>query len=163
MNSVIPNICIRGDQKNVVAKGAHKFNALSKFGTTGIGDLNKAYPRMAAVYGIHGYASGLKAAKDESEGKKESKWNKVRAVAVPAMVSAPMLISEAAASRKGLKLLKQAGASKEAMKVAKKSLGNAHGTYASLAAGNIVAGEGGRLVGKAVGKRRRNSQKEEQE
>ena len=82
----------KGRSKNFVVKGAHKLNNLSKYGTIGIGDEKKSYPLTAAAYGVHGYPSGLKAAKDESEGKKESKWNKVRAVAVPAMVSAPMLI-----------------------------------------------------------------------
>ena len=150
----------KGRSKDVIAKTAHRLNSVSKLGTTGLNPQN--YLMRPAVYGAHGYASGLKAAKMESEGKKESFGHRIKAAGLPALVAAPMLIAEGAATGKGLKFLKQAGASKGAMKTARKSLGNAYGTYASLAAGNVVAGEGGRLVGKAVGKKRYKKEKEKE-
>ena len=150
----------KGRSKDVIAKTAHRLNTVSKMGTTGLDP--RKYLTRSTVYGAHGYASGLKAAKMESEGKKESFGHRIKAAGLPALVAAPILISEGAATGKGLKLLKQAGASKGAMKTARKSLGNAYGTYASLAAGNVVAGEGGRLVGKAVGKKRYKKEKEKE-
>ena len=69
-------------------------------------------------------------------------------------MAAPLLIGEGAASVKGYKLLKKAGASKEALKVTRKSLRNAWGTYASMAASPVAVGEASRLVGKAVGKKK---------
>ena len=74
---------------------------------------------------------------------------------------APLLVAEGAASVKGYKLLKKAGASKEALKVTRKSLGNAHGTYASLAAAPVAVGEASRLVGKAVGKKKYGKNKKD--
>jgi hypothetical protein len=144
----------KGRSKDVIAKTAHRLNAVSKMGTMGL--------TGSAVYGAHGYANGLKAAKMESEGKKESFGHRIKATGLPALVAAPILITEGAATGKGLKLLKQAGASKRAMKTARKTLGNAYGTYASIAAGNVAAGEGGRLVGKAVGKKRYKKEKEKE-
>ena len=150
----------KGRSKDVIAKTAHRLNTVSKMGTTGSDP--KKYLTRSAFYGTHGYIEGLEAAKMESEGKKESFGHRIKAAGLPALVAAPMLIAEGAATGKGLKLLKQAGASKRAMKTARKSLGNAYGTYASLAAGNVVAGEGGRLVGKAVGKKRYKKEKEKE-
>lgn len=150
----------KGRSKDVIAKTAHRLNSVSKMGTSGLNPQN--YLTRPAFYGTHGYINGLKAAKMESEGKKESFGHRIKAAGLPALVAAPMLIAEGAATGKGLKFLKQAGASKRAMKTARKSLGSAYGTYASLAAGNVVAGEGGRLVGKAVGKKRYKKEKEKE-
>ena len=52
-----------------------------------------------------------------------------------------MLVSEAAASRKGIKLLKQNGASKKVIKDAKTNLSGAFGTYATQVAANAGVGQ----------------------
>ena len=115
----------------------------------------------AIVGGVTGYKSGLKAAKLESEGKKEGGWNKVKGAAIPAVMVAPVLVAEGAASRHGIKLLKEAGASKEAIKAAKKNLGKAWGTYAAIGSAPVITGAGSRAIGKAVGKKRYGKKEEE--
>ena len=143
----------RKRSKNFIAKAAHEISGLSKLGTS-----NKAN----VLYAASGFKNGLKSAKAKAEGKKEKTWDKIKSVAVPALVSAPLLISEASASGKGLKMLKKAGASKESMKQAKKALGAALGVYALQAGGSIASGYAGRLIGKAVGKKKyKNKNKEE--
>ena len=143
----------RKRSKNFIAKAAHEISGLSKLGTS-----NKAN----VLYAASGFKNGLKSAKAKAEGKKEKTWDKIKSVAVPALVSAPLLISEASASGKGLKMLKKAGASKESMKQAKKALGAAYGAYALQAGGSIASGYAGRLIGKAVGKKKyKNKNKEE--
>ena len=143
----------RKRSKNFIAKAAHELSGLSELGTS-----NKAN----VLYAASGFKNGLKSAKAKAEGKKEKTWDKIKSVAVPALVSAPLLISEASASGKGLKMLKKAGASKESMKQAKKALGAALGAYALQAGGSIASGYAGRLIGKAVGKKKyKNKNKEE--
>ena len=63
-----------------------------------------------------------------------------------------MLISEAAASRKGLKTLnKKLGASKELLKSARKDLGNAYGTYLSTSLKPVASEIGGHGLEVAYG------------
>lgn len=143
----------RKRSKNFIAKAAHEISGLSRLGTS-----NKAN----VLYAASGFKNGLKSAKAKAEGKKEKTWDKIKSVAVPALVSAPLLITEASATGKGLKMLKNAGASKESMKQAKKALGAALGVYALQAGGSIASGYAGRLIGKAVGKKKyKNKNKEE--
>lgn len=143
----------RKRSKNFIAKAAHEISGLSKLGTS-----NKAN----VLYAASGFKNGLKSAKAKAEGKKEKTWDRIKSVAVPALVSAPLLITEASATGKGLKMLKNAGASKESMKQAKKALGAALGVYALQAGGSIASGYAGRLIGKAVGKKKyKNKNKEE--
>ena len=141
----------RKRSKNFIAKAAHELSGLSELGTS-----NKAN----VLYAASGFKNGLKSAKAKAEGKKEKTWDKIKSVAVPALVSAPLLISEASASGKGLKMLKKAGASKESMKQAKKALGAAYGAYALQAGGSIASGYTGRLLGKAVGKKKYKNKEE---
>ena len=141
----------RKRSKNFIAKAAHEISGLSRLGTS-----NKAN----VLYAASGFKNGLKSAKAKAEGKKEKTWDKIKSVAVPALVSAPLLISEASASGKGLKMLKKAGASKESMKQAKKALGAAYGAYALQAGGSIASGYAGRLLGKAVGKKKYKNKEE---
>ena len=141
----------RKRSKNFIAKAAHELSGLSELGTS-----NKAN----VLYAASGFKNGLKSAKAKAEGKKEKTWDKIKSVAVPALVSAPLLISEASASGKGLKMLKKAGASKESMKQAKKALGAAYGAYALQAGGSIASGYAGRLLGKAVGKKKYKNKEE---
>ena len=141
----------RKRSKDFIAKAAHELSGLSRLGTS-----NKAN----VLYAASGFKNGLKSAKAKAEGKKEKTWDKIKSVAVPALVSAPMLITEASATGKGLKMLKNAGASKESMKQAKKALGAALGAYALQAGGSIASGYAGRLIGKAVGKKKYKNKEE---
>ena len=95
----------QGRNGSKVGKVAHKLMAPSKILT--------ATPIGLGVSIANGYSSGKKAAEAEARGEKESTWNKVRAAAVPAAVSTPLLAAEGAASLKGLKELKKAGKNKE--------------------------------------------------
>lgn len=143
-----------GRSKNVVAKIAHKLNVPSKIAVSGLG---------VGLSAVHGFKSGVKSEKLKQEGKKESKWNKVKSIAVPALAVAPLLTMEGAASLKGLKMMKQAGASKELLNQSKKRLGAAFGTYAGQALKPIVAGEAGRIAGKGYVKINKNKKKKEKE
>ena len=143
-----------GRSKNVIAKTAHKLNVPSKIATSGLG---------VGLSAVHGFKSGVKSEKLKQEGKKESKWNKVKSIAVPALAVAPLLAMEGAASLKGLKMMKQAGASKELLNQSKKRLGAAFGTYAGQALKPIVAGEAGRIAGKGYAKMNKNKKKKEKE
>lgn len=109
-----------------------------------------------------GLLSGIKAGRDEKKGKKESVLNKLAPYAVPLAYKSPTLVSEFEASRQGMKLLKQAGASKGYRKAAGKTLGAAFGTYASTLAAPLLAAYGARQVGKVVGRNTvRNNKKKD--
>ena len=142
----------KGRSKDIVGKAGHKLYRIGSLGMTGAGSV---------ASGVIGYKSGLKAAKLESEGKKEKTWDKIKSVAIPAAMVAPVLVAEGAASRHGIKLLKEAGASKEALKGAKKNLGKAWGTYAAKGAVPVVTGAGARAIGKSVGRERYGKKEEE--
>lgn len=137
---------------NLIAKGAHKLYPVGNIASSGLG---------ITALALHGYHSGIKSEKDKEKGKKETVWNKVRSVAVPGALVAPQLIAEGSASVKGLKLMKEAGASKELINDARGDLASAFGTYAVRALLPIAAGYAGRLVGKGVArlKRKRKDKK----
>lgn len=110
-----------------------------------------------------GYASGYKAEKNKEEGKKVSTLNKLTPALVAAGTYAPILISEGAATKRGLKELKRLGASDNYLKESKKALGHAFGTYATKGAlGNVVLGYGGREAGKIARKADRLSHKKKE-
>lgn len=113
---------------------------------------------ISFVNGIH---SGIKAEKAKQEGKKESKWNRAKSIAVPLAITAPMLVSEAAASKKGIELLKNSGASKELLKESKKRLAEAYGTYLTKAGNDVISGEIGRVVGRTVARKKYNKAKKD--
>jgi hypothetical protein len=100
----------------------------------------------------HGLQAGYKKEKNKQEGKKTNKWDKIRSVAVPAALTAPLLIAEGKASLNGLKAMKKAGASKELMNQSRKKLGAAWSTYASDAVKMVGAGGAGDITGKGVAK-----------
>lgn len=141
--------------KGFLAKTSHRLQPISSLATSKAGILASA---------IHGYQSGVKSGKDKEEGKEESKWNKVRAVAVPGIAVAPNLIAEASASMKGLKMLKEAGANEDLLRSARGDLGAAYGTYAAASLLPVAAGALGRFVGKRVtkleNKKKRKKEKE---
>ena len=93
-----------GRGKNIVTKAAHKAAPISKIAIT------KAGIGLSAA---HGFKSGVKSQRLKEEGKKESRWNKVKSVALPAAAVAPLLIAEGGASWNGLKRMKKLGASKK--------------------------------------------------
>lgn len=117
-----------------IGRAAHK--AYFKTG----GGLNPMLLQPAAAISA-GVVSGKRAAKLEAEGKKQSKLERHAGWAVPTALSVPVLVSEGLASRKGLKFLKNSGASKELRKAAKKELTGAWGTYAGLSATSAGIGE----------------------
>lgn len=117
---------------NKIVKGAHKI-----YDGTG-GSLVNGYLTPGVTGVTAGIVSGKRKAQKEDKGEKESKLNKHISWAAPLIASSPMLISEAAASRHGIKSLKESGASKQYLKESKKNLGIAFGTYATKA----LAGSG---------------------
>lgn len=137
---------VKGRSKMGLGKLSHKVYEASSLSTT--------TPVGAITSAINGYKSGVKAQKLKAEGKKESAWNKHRAWAVPVAMVAPMLVAEAAASKKGLNIMKSHGANKELLKASKKRLGSAWGTYAGLSASNAAIGEFSRQVGKSKERKR---------
>lgn len=133
----------KGRSKSVVGKVSHKLMPVSKIAAGPVGGIAAA---------VNGFKSGQKSVKAKREGKKESTWNKVRAVAVPAALAAPLLIGEGKASLNGLRAMKKAGASKELMKQSRKRLLGAWGTYAGHASKNVFVGAGAREIGKGYEK-----------
>lgn len=119
-----------------IGKAAHKVVGISK----------GSIPKLAGL--TTGIASGIRAEKAKQKGEKESKLNRLAPVTVPLALSAPLLIAEGAASKKGLKLLKESGASDALMKDAKGRLGAAYSTYLAKAGKNALSGEVGRVIGK---------------
>lgn len=140
---------VKGRSKMGLGKLAHKGYELSANATS--------IPLIGGTASIiNGYKSGVKSQKLKSEGKKESTWNKNRSWIVPTAIAAPMLVAEAAASRKGIKMMKSAGANKELLNASKRRLGAAWGTYAGLASANVGLGQASRYAGKLVEKKRQD-------
>lgn len=126
-----------------------------------VGSLIKSGTPIASF--INGIHSGIKEEKAIQEGKKASKWNRSKTYIVPLAMSAPMLVSEAAASKKGLELLKNSGASRELLKESKKSLAKTYGTYLARAGRSVISGEAGRMLGKGWVRYKNKKQKQKQE
>lgn len=133
----------KGRSNNILAKAASRSTNLSKFATSDKGLIGSA---------VLGLGIGYKNEKKKQKGKKLNTWDKVEASAIPAALVAPLLISEGAASIKGYKMMKKAGASKELLKQSRKRLGSAFGTYAGQASKPILLSEGGKFIGKSVAK-----------
>jgi len=132
----------RGGLKGFPIEAAHQLAGAGQIAALPVGKLIGA--------GV-GFKSGLKKAKLESVGEKESKFNKIQGLA-PAIIATPLLVSEGAASRKGLQLLKNAGASEKALKSAKKNLTDAWKSYGSSVLASTGISEGSRGVGYGIGR-----------
>lgn len=132
-----------GRSKSVIGKAAHKLMPISKIATSKVG--------KGAAF-AHGFQAGMKKERNKREGKKTGAWDKVRSVAVPAALVAPMLVGEGKASLNGLKTMKKMGASKELMNQSKKRLGAAYGTYAGDASKALFMGGSGELAGRGASK-----------
>jgi hypothetical protein len=126
--------------KNIVGIAAHRLHRVSDLSKSGISFVN----------GLH---SGINSERLRSKGKRESTWNKVKSVAIPAALMTPELIREGVASLKGLKMMKQAGASKQLLGQSKKAMGNAYKTYLAVSAHHILEGTTGHALGKVIGKK----------
>lgn len=133
----------KGRSKSLIGKAAHKVMPVSSLSATKVG--------QAGVL-VHGVRAGIKNERKKQEGKKVGKWDKVRSVAVPTALAAPLLIAEGKASLNGLKAMKKAGASKELLSQSRKRLGSAWSTYAGQASKSIAAGGGGELIGRGYAK-----------
>lgn len=117
-----------------IGKVAHKVY-LGGGGTYGF----VRHSRNAAI--LAGISSGISKARAEKQGKEENKVARHAAWAAPVLVASPMLISEAAASAKGLRYLKNAGGKKGQLLKSGAQLGQMWGTYGTLAAANAGLGE----------------------
>ena len=107
-----------------IGKAAHKLY----LGTKNHANLTIASGAAAGV------ASGINKARKEAKGEKESTANKLSPALTSLAVSAPMLVAEAAASKHGMKLIKNAGATRRYQKAARKDMIKAWGTYAGVPA-----------------------------
>ena len=136
-----------GRSKNILAKTAHKLLPLSNVARSPIGS--------AGAFAL-GARSGYKTEKKRSEGRKTSFWEKAAPVAIPVAAVSPLLIAEGAASLKGLKMMKEAGASKELLKQSKRRLGDAWGTYAAGSLKPLFASGAGAMSGRALAKMQNN-------
>lgn len=102
----------------------------------------------------NGIDSGMRAERDKRKGIKESKLNRHKSWALPVAASVPYLISESVASRHGLKLLKNAGASKGFMRSAKTNMALAGSTYLAGTLSGAATGEIGRHYGRKLERKR---------
>lgn len=131
--------------KNIIGKVSHKLMTPGKM--------------AAGSSGVVGFVSGMRSAKKRAEGEEEGKVNKNISWALPAVGGGTVLAAEASASHKGLKDLERLGASKAVKGSAKKRLAAALGTYAAHVgtqiAGALGAREAGKLLGKAVYKKKK--------
>lgn len=131
-----------------VGKYAHKVYLAT-------GGSNSPLPSLTAIG--TGIAAGRQKFNAEKEGKKENKALRHASYLAPTAVSAPMLISEGAASLKGLQLMKQAGANRAMRMKGAGKLGMAFGTYATVVGANAATGEiARRLTYKALKEKEKN-------
>lgn len=141
----------KGRSKSLIGKAAHKVMPVSSLSTTKVGQAGAL---------VHGVRAGIKNERKKQEGKKVGKWDKVKSVAVPTALAAPLLIAEGKASLNGLKAMKKAGASKELLSQSRKRLGSAWSTYAGQASKSVAAGGGGELIGRGYAKMTKNKKED---
>lgn len=112
-----------------------------------------------------GIRRGIKSSKQEESGNtKGAKRTRRNAFLISGLSAAPTLIAEASASRKGMKYLKEAGASKEILRNSRRQLGHSFGTYASMAGIPLALEAGGTAIGygahKLISKSKKKKEKE---
>lgn len=129
----------KGRSNNIIAKTAHKLMIPSKLISNNFGG------GLGAIYGFN---NGRKQIKKKEKGEKISIWDKSKSAIVPTLAVSPLLIAEGAASLKGLKMMKNAGASKELLKQSRKRLASAFGTYVGQSAKPVIGGVIGNEAGK---------------
>lgn len=161
----------KGRSKDIIGKAAHlkiadggrELAMLSKGAEIeGKERLSKGLKHATnATFFLLGAEKGKSAADKEENGDKRGARKSIsRGIIESALITAPMLIQEGAASRKGLKLLKESGASKELIKESKRNMKHAFGTYAGLATKPTLITAGGTGVGYGVEKLRLKKNKD---
>lgn len=106
------------------------------------------------------YGAGMKERENQT-GKKQSKLSKAAPTAIVATSQVPILANEAAASVRGYKLLKKAGASKSLLRASRNTFGKNLGTYAITAAAPVIAVGGAQIAGHYLAKGLRGDKKKE--
>lgn len=113
---------------------------------------------------LSGVRHGMKAAQKEEEGDTKGARKEARKGALrTSLIMAPTLVVEGAASRKGLKYLRESGASKETMRNARRGLGHAYMTYASGFLKPVLISAGGTAIGYGVGKLKSKAEKKKKD
>lgn len=153
--------------KGVVGNLAHRLHGASSIAINTLTNPTKnkqlkPVSRMANLaVGAGGFRRGKNSVTTDENGKiKVNGKQAIKSAAIGVSFGAPVLIAEAAASRKGLKMMKKAGASKELLKSARKDLGNAWLTYAGQASKPVVTELGGHISGVGYGYLREKKKKE---
>ena len=115
-------------------------------------------PVYKGALGVDGFVRGVRSVGEDEDGINHKKA--LKSAALGTLLHTPVVLNEGAASARGLKLLKKAGASKELMKASKKNLGVALGTYLVRPGVSAATELGGHELGVAYGvlKRKRNGQ-----
>lgn len=108
--------------------------------------------RSLPTSAVTGLLSGINSERLARKGKKEGLIPKHSSWAVPVLMNTPTLINEAVASRKGYKVLKEVGATKDQLKNARNTMIGAYGSYASKTISDVGVGLVSRGVGKLAGK-----------
>ena len=158
-----------GRSKDILGKVAHKLHAPSNIA---IDIFNNPSGKKAgetvknignSILAADGFRRGKNSVYTDEDGKiKIRKRKALKSAAVSGIMVAPLLGAEAAASVKGLRTMKKLGASKELLKAARRDLGNAYGTYATMAAKPVMSELGGHGIGVAYGVAREKSKNKKQ-
>lgn len=103
------------------------------------------------ISGISGLAAGYKAEEEKEKGNKgKARLITAGSFLVPVLGHTPKVGREISATARGLSTLKKAGATKQQINSAKKSLGYALGTYLVKPAVDLAIHGGGQLAGRGL-------------
>lgn len=119
----------------------------------------------AGKYGVQaaGFKAGMKDENLHEKGEEvHSSKGRLTRAGLAIALAAPELIREGAASKHGLKALKNAGANKEQLKMASKELKTAYNTYLVGAAKGAVSAEGSYQAGRGFQKWRNKRKKDKE-
>lgn len=158
-----------GRSKDILGKAAHKLHApssmaISILNNTNGGKTGETVKNIGnGILAADGFRRGKNSVYTDEDGKiRINKSKALKSAAVSGLMVAPLLGAEAAASIKGLRAMKKLGASKELLKSARRDLGNAYGTYATVAAKPVMSELGGHGIGVAYGVTREKSKNKKQ-
>lgn len=154
----------KGRSGGKVGKLAHNIDAtLSKplKGKAVRDRLTKSLKGNTAFAGV-GFANGLNAERKKQRGEERNIYNKIGSAAIPLALISPRIMKEAAASKKGLKMMKELGASKELIDQSKKKLGRALNTYTTSSSAPVVSSVLGDVSGRVYGKLTKEKKKKEE-
>ena len=111
--------------------------------------------------GAIGLASGFASGYNQTKNSDDSTIKKIGTYVPIIAINTPVLVEEADASRRGLKLMKKAGATKAQLKASRKTLGYALGTYAISPVAQLAMTGVGRVAGKVAGKQSKKNKEQE--